>query len=168
MWEDNKEKLNTMLCRFVLEARQANGKYYTPKTLYTPKMLLQLFTNLQTLAYEKNESALHFMNHKAVIFKQLHNVTNNLSKQLLADGIGAEKKQARVITEEEENILWEKKVLVCHSPKSLLHTILYFWFMYFCFRGGAEHKELKLSQFEAQVSSNGVKCLVYREHGSKN
>ena len=41
------------------------------------------------------------MNHKDVTFKQLRNVTNNVSKQLLADGIGAEKKQARVITEEE-------------------------------------------------------------------
>ena len=89
-------------------------------------------------------------------------------KQLLADGIGAEKKQARVITEEEEGILWEKKVLGCHSPTSLLHTIFYFCGMYFCLRGGAEHRELKLSQLEVQVSSNGVKCLVYREHGSKN
>ena len=74
-----------------------------------PKTLLQLLTNLQTLAYEKNESALHFMNHKDVTFKQLHNVTNNVSKQLLADGIGAEKKQARVITEEEEGIFGRRK-----------------------------------------------------------
>ena len=162
LWGEDKEKLNSMLCRFVLEARLANGKHYTPNTL------LQLLTNLQTLAYEKNESALHFMNHKDVTFKQLHNVTNNVSKQLLADGIGAEKKQARVITEEEEGILWEKKVLGCHSPTSLLHTIFYFCGMYFCLRGGAKHRELKLSQLEVQVSSNGVKCLVYREHGSKN
>ena len=85
------------------------------------------------------------MNHKDVTFKQLRNVTNNVSKQLLADGIGAEKKQARVITEEEEGIHWEKKVLGCHSPTSLLHTIFYFCGMYFCLRGGAEHRELKLS-----------------------
>ena len=31
LWGEDKEKLKSMLCRFVLEARQVNGKHYTTK-----------------------------------------------------------------------------------------------------------------------------------------
>ena len=82
-------------------------------------------TNLQSLALTKNASACHFMSHADPIFKELHNVLNNISKKLLSDGIGAEKKQARVVTEVEENILWEKRVMGLGSPMSLQNAVFF-------------------------------------------
>ena len=67
------------------------------------------------------------MNHKDVRFQPLHNVLNNLSKRLLSKGIGAEKKQARVVTIEEENELWDKGVTGRHSPKCLECCVSLLW-----------------------------------------
>ena len=67
-----------------------------------------MMVNLQGLTFSKNLNACHFMNHWDKAFKSLHNAMNNLSKQLLAAGVGAVKQQARVITEKE---LWEKGVM---------------------------------------------------------
>ena len=103
LWSEDAEKVCHLLSKFAAEARQFNGKPYTPKTL------LQLMTNLQSQAFAKNPRACNFMDYKDVVFKPLHNVLNNMSKKLLSQGVGAEKKQARVITDVEEDMLWEKK-----------------------------------------------------------
>ena len=50
---------------------------------------------------------------------------NNFSKQLLGAGIGAEKQQARVITENEESEVWRKGVMGIRSLKSLVNSIFY-------------------------------------------
>ena len=123
-----------MLSKFIAETRQSSGEAYTPKTL------LQFMTNLQAFEYTIHPRACHFMIHKDVRFQPLHIVLNNLSKRLLRKGIGAEKKQARVVTIEEENELWDKGVIGRHSPKSLQccvfllwHAILSLFFIFFLF-----------------------------------
>ena len=61
-----------------------------------------------------------------------------------------------------------------HSPTSLQNAVFFYSGMYFCLRGGVEHRELKLSQFEVKevvdpvVEKKMIKCLIYTEHGSKN
>ena len=68
-------------------------------------------TNLQGLTFVKKipMPAILYVDHKAIAFQPFHNVMNNLSKKLLSEGVGAQKRQARVITEKEENLLWEKE-----------------------------------------------------------
>ena len=81
-----------MLCRFVIEARQRSGKPYSPKSI------LQMMINLQSCAIDKNPTgACRFMDSKDQSFKPLHHVMNNRSKELLNDGVGAIKKQARTV-----------------------------------------------------------------------
>lgn len=46
---------------------------------------------LQNVAFARNPQACHFMYHKDIHFKPLHNVLDNLPKKLLTEGIGAEK-----------------------------------------------------------------------------
>ena len=99
---------------------------------------------------------------------------NNLSKRLLSEGIGAEKKQARVVTIEEENELWDKGVMGWHSPKPLFNAVFFYCGMLFCLRGGSEHRQLKISQFEVKEvadpsnSDKTIKCITYSEYGPKN
>ena len=47
LWSEDAAKVCEMLTQFVLEARQSNGKPYTPKSI------LQLMINLQGLAFQR-------------------------------------------------------------------------------------------------------------------
>ena len=76
LWGDDKEKLCNNLCKFV-EVCQSCGKPYTPKTL------LQLLTNLQSVAFERNENAFHFMNYKDVSIKPLYYAEGSDQKKIV-------------------------------------------------------------------------------------
>ena len=169
LWcEADKEQVCDLLCKFIAEAKQCSGEPYSPKTL------LQLLVNLQSYASDCNPRACKFMDIKDPIFKPLHHVLNNLSKKLLNDGIGAKKKQARVVTMEEEETLWKKGVMGLHSPVALQNATFFYCGIYFCLRGGVEHRDLTLNQFELKEvphptkQGKTVKCITYTEHGSKN
>ena len=167
LFSEDAEKVCAIMCKFVLEARQQNGNHYSPKTL------LQLSTNLQSWALAQNPNACRFMDARDPSFHPFHNVLNNTSKKLLASGVGSVKKQAKVITPDEEDILWSKGVIGTHTPTSLLNAVFFYCGVYFCLRGGNEHRQLKLSQFEFKEVTNPtdsakmVKCVIYTEHGSK-
>ncbi len=45
--------------------------------------------------------------------------------KLLSEGVGAVKKQAKIINESEEQILWQKGVVGTHSPNSLLNAVFF-------------------------------------------
>ena len=61
-----------------------------------------------------------------------------------------------------------------HSPTSLQHAIFFYCGLCFCLRGGEEHCQIKLSQFEVKEMPHPtekrkmIKALTYAEHGSKN
>ena len=63
------------------------------------------------------------------------------------------KEDKEAITAEEEKILWEKNLLVCHNAKSLLHTIYFYNGKLFGIRA-KEHRDLRYNNF--RVESNGV------------
>ena len=46
-------------------------------------------------------------------------------KRLQGEGYGSTKRQAEVLTEEEENNLWEKKLLGDYTPQTLLDTTVF-------------------------------------------
>ena len=50
-------------------------------------------------------------------------------------------------------------------PKSLLRAVFYFNGVNLCLRGGSEHRNLKLSQFQQLKNLGGY---LYVENGSKN
>ena len=51
-------------------------------------------------------------------------------------------KQAEPFTTEEEELLWEKKILGYHSPEALLNTMIYMNGLYFALWSGEEHGHL--------------------------
>ncbi|XP_046550188.1 zinc finger MYM-type protein 2-like [Haliotis rubra] len=92
-------------------------------------------------------------------------------KALVRQGIGITKRQAKVITEEEEDILWAKSLLGSDSPQQLSDTLIYLIGLNFALRAGDEHRFLQVgetSQLKVMQNVNeGSKFLVYTEDMSK-
>ena len=157
-----------MMSQFCLEVKQQNGSSYTPKSL------LQILINLQKYARSQDPDTFYFMNQKDARFKRVHTVLDNISRQLHKEGVGIDKIQARVVTDMEENHLWETGIIGTHSPTALQNAVFFYCGLYLCLRGGDEHRELKCSQLEIREVENPsdhfekIKCLTYKEHGSKN
>ena len=72
-------------------------------------------------------------------------------KRLQAQGIRSKKRQAEILTVEEEDILWEKGLFGDHTPKSLLDTIVFYNGLYFVLQSGKEHRELRQSPCQIQL-----------------
>ena len=62
-----------------------------------------------------------------------------------AKGIGVHKRQAEIITEDDEEILWQKGLLGDHSPLALLNTVFFMCGLFVALRSGHEHRQLRLN-----------------------
>ena len=74
-------------------------------------------------------------------------------------------KHTPIVTKEEEEMLWSKKVMGVDLPRQLQRTIFFYVGKVFCLRGGVEQRALKPSQFQRR---HGPDHYVYIENGSKN
>ena len=61
---------------------------------------------------------------------------DNKMKMLSKAGVGSVKRQADIITIEEESILWQKRILGIDSPEQLQNTVFYVIGLNFALRGG--------------------------------
>lgn len=106
-------------------------------------------------------------------FKELHNVLERCYKELNEQGVGAVRKQAEVISVEEEQLLWDSGMLGTHSPLALLNAVFYYNGLNFILCGGQEHRELKISQLIFKEVTNpdspaeSIEIVEYHEFGSK-
>ena len=85
--------------------------------------------------------------------------------ELHQKGFGAEVKHTAVITQEEEDQLWDRGVLRVDSLLKLLCRVFFSVGKVFCIRGGKEQRNLKPSQFQWKHDPDRY---VYIENGSKN
>ena len=78
---------------------------------------------------------------------------------------GREERQAEIITEEEEELLWAKGVLGDETPHTLLGTMVFYNGLYFALRSGQEHRQLrrKPCQIEVVERKGERPYLVYTE-----
>ena len=63
-------------------------------------------------------------------------------KRLQGKGAGSQKRQAEILTEEEEDHLWKEGLLGDGSPQSLLNSIVFYNRLYFALWSGKEHRQL--------------------------
>lgn len=76
----------------------------------------------------------------------MHTIIDNYFHELHAEGVGAEVKHTSIISNEEEDRLWEEGILGVNTPEALLHALFYLSGQNFCLRGGKEHCAPKVSQ----------------------
>ena len=72
-------------------------------------------------------------------------------KRLQSNGLWSKRKQAESLTLEEEEELWNKKILGDHNPYALLNTIIFMVGLYFALRSGDEHRQLRHSPCQIQL-----------------
>ena len=69
-------------------------------------------------------------------------------------------RRAEPLTIEEENQLWQCRLLGEHSPQALLDTMLFLCGMYFALRSGQEHRNLVMSQIKIVEPTNGLASYI--------
>ena len=97
------------MTRFILEARKKNGLPYPANSLY------HICSGIMRHFRVNGRKDVDLFSNKE--FDRFKSSLDAEMKRLQGEGIGAKKKQAEVITEDEEDLLWEKGLLGDHSPK---------------------------------------------------
>ena len=113
---------------------------------------------------------LDFFHDKA--FAECRTVLDSEMKRLKREGVVVKGRKAEPLTEEEEQILWDKGILGDHSPHALLNTVFFQNGINFALRSGGEHRSLRNTSNGCQIrvfEPEGQRArLIYREDASKN
>ena len=134
-----RENLNTILKRFYAEVVKENGDEYEPDCLKT--MLASLDRHL------KEHGAL-FSIRADQEFEESRKVLNGRAKEIRESGKGKKPMKAEALTEEEEQLLWERKGLGDEDPRMLNRTIFYTLGQQFGTRGRQEHHDIYLEHLK--------------------
>ena len=157
--ECSAEMLNTWLAVYAVETRSKDGKSYSPTTIYS------LLTGILRSMTVKNPLYPNFLKQKDPRFVLLHRTLDNHFRDLREQGVGADSKRTPTITIEEEQVLWDKKILNPDTPRGLFRAVFYYNGKNFVLRGGQEHRDLMLSQV---VRMKDPERYEYIENSSKN
>ena len=145
-----------------MEARNKKGEEYIGSTLYVLCAAIQRFvredrvgSNGASVDIFKDSNFMHFLS-----------VLDSKLKDLHSKGIGTTKKQTEVISNELEELLWEKNILGDDMPEKLLYTLagVVLWSA-ICFM---EHRKIRPDMFEVIESRGSRPYLLYTKSGSKN
>lgn len=151
------DDVNYHLPRFIMSCRNSKNEKYRPKTLLELVLCLQ-----QAINHERSKQSLNrfkFLNDN--IFSVVRGVLDSEMKLATKEGLNIPNNQVDIITEAQENDLWEKNILGDDTPEKLSDTLLYLVGTNFALRGGQEHADLTLDNFELSVGSNNEKKFIY-------
>ncbi|CAC5422106.1 unnamed protein product [Mytilus coruscus] len=157
----DKTELSTSLQYFIAEAKKKDGGKYPSNSIY------DLFSSIQG----GKSSSINFFTDPEFLWAR--QVLDAVMKERATDGLGANtRKQAGVISVDEETSLYDKGILGVDNPQQLLDTLLYLCGLQFALRGGTEHRRLRLnsnSQITGPFQDKDAKLryLLYKEDVSK-
>lgn len=117
--------LNKWFSLFVIEARKQDGNRYPSKTIDF------LLAGLKRHMKELNPSSPNFLNEEDDHFKGLRGTRDTVACQLCEQGIGTSIKHVKVISHEEEALLWDQGMFSTSTPQVTLYAdavqLIYLW-----------------------------------------
>ena len=134
------------LTRFVVEARKKDGNEYLAPHHHRDHASSSLSWHTGRLLPRPR-----ICRYGDPEFADMQSTLDSEMKRIQASGIGSRPKQAEIISEEEEELLWQKGLLGDSSPQVLLDTMVYCCDLFFALRSGGEHKSLRHSLCQIQV-----------------
>ena len=156
-----KANLEYSLCRFICEVKKSREEGdYPGHTLY--QMTCALQNHLKKIGI--NWRLVH-----GDEFQNFQRVLDSVMQERAGWGLGTIKKQAQVISIQNEVKLWEKGILGEDNPEKFRSTVLYLISVNCALRAGDEHHTLRrpggCTPFQSTIESDefGVNCIVYRE-----
>jgi hypothetical protein len=155
----SKDVLNQWLCVYINETRNQNGEPYPPKSIYA--LLCGILREMRI----KNPLYPNFLKKDDPDFVTFHNTLDNVFKSLRSNGIGVSSSATEGLSNDDEGKLWDLGVLNVTTPLGLLRAVFFYCGKCFCLRGGAEHRNLALSQLERGHEPDKY---IYQENSSKN
>ena len=144
------DELQHWLTRYVLEVRKKDGSEFPPNTLH------HLVCGITRYLWHHGQPELD-------VWKDPE--FSNFRASLYSSGMGAKRRQAEVLTDEEEEMLWQRGLLGDTSPQALLDTMVFTCGLYFALRSGQEHRQLCFlpCQIELCEPTDGRLYLQYVE-----
>lgn len=147
------------------KCRKENGESYPPSTL---RSLLAAYQRIM----HNNKLDYCLFNKADFRFQDLQNTLDSVQVSLRKEGIGAIRKNTAVTMKEDEDLLWSSGVIGTDLPWPLLRAVFYTVGLAFTLRGGQEHRDLTIDQFERVPADSEIynqeTYYEYVEHGSKN
>ena len=110
----NNTELNFILSVLILSLTKADGNDYTADSLFSLTCALQRHLEL-------NGRPVSLLDGPE--FQKLRNTLDNAMQDRTRAGIGINKRQAGVVTIEQETELWERGILGSDNPEKLLRTV---------------------------------------------
>ena len=122
IYEIPPNELCTLLCRFFLSVRKADGSNYEPNTLHGLKSSYE--RHLRNHNYEYSLS-------KSVEFNRLRDVLKSKQRELKRQGLGNLKNRADAVTDEYIEKLWQSNQMGAATPESIINTLWFYSTIHF-------------------------------------
>ena len=114
----------------------------------------------------ENGIHLNFLDEQNSVFYEFRQALSERMSELTKQGVGTTTKQAEPISEESENMLWNKGLLGDSSSNSILNTVFFYNSKLFALREVDEHRELCVNQISIGTDQTG-KYIMFNGRASK-
>lgn len=114
----------------------------------------------------ENGIHLNFLDEENSVFYEFRQALSARMSELTKQRVGTTTKQAEPISEESENMLWNKGLLGDSSSNSILNTVFFYNSKLFGLRRVDEHRELCVNQISIGTDQTG-KYIMFNGTASK-
>ncbi|WAR30833.1 K1958-like protein [Mya arenaria] len=156
----NKDLLDEYVANYILSVRKADGAEYEPTSIRN--IVSSLDRKLKRHKYP-----FRLIAEQTNAFQLTRDALRAKTKSLKRLGKGNKPLKASPITDEEINMLYEKKILGPSSAASLLNTVWINNCIQFGLRGTKENHDLRWGDVELKTSSSGLEYLAPNERQTK-
>ena len=145
-------ELQEIIKKFVLAVRKKNGEEYEPSSL-------RAFIQSIDRHLRKNNYGFSMLNVKE--FHEVQDILKKKQKQLKSIGKENQPNAADLLSDEDIDTFYSRKVLGIHSPRALLNTLWINNCTFFGMRPGKEQRDLSWGDLQLKTDSEGNRFIEF-------